>query len=230
MRRPSGETAGSVSPGRSSGISTCHVPSVRTACGRRRARRDNGRKWRLRMRARPRRRLPLPASSEVANAAAVACRRCRVMVTAWEAVTAEATMARRAGVPEWPKGAGCKPAGSAFGGSNPPPCMVAGETAFPPRAPSLCATTALPVWTSRRVKPGSGRGTGVTLRCLALLAQSVEHLHGKEGVDGSSPSEGSKIPAKRGFLLPRVVQLNTSSSRRGRTSEPHQLVTGPERS
>ena len=27
-----------------------------------------------------------------------------------------------AGVPEWPKGAGCKPAGSAFGGSNPPPC------------------------------------------------------------------------------------------------------------
>ena len=25
---------------------------------------------------------------------------------------------------------------------------------------------------------------------LALLAQSVEHLHGKEGVDGSSPSEG----------------------------------------
>ena len=27
-------------------------------------------------------------------------------------------------------------------------------------------------------------------RTLALLAQSVEHLHGKEGVDGSSPSEG----------------------------------------
>ena len=33
----------------------------------------------------------------------------------------------------------------------------------------------------------------------ALLAQSVEHLHGKEGVDGSSPSEGSKIPANRDF-------------------------------
>jgi hypothetical protein len=29
----------------------------------------------------------------------------------------------------------------------------------------------------------------------ALLAQLVEHLHGKEGVDGSSPSEGSaKVP------------------------------------
>ena len=29
---------------------------------------------------------------------------------------------------------------------------------------------------------------------LALLAQSVEHLHGKEGVDGSSPSEGLAQP------------------------------------
>ena len=37
---------------------------------------------------------------------------------------AAATIARPAGVPEWPKGAGCKPAGSAFGGSNPPPCTV----------------------------------------------------------------------------------------------------------
>ena len=36
-----------------------------------------------------------------------------------------ATIARRAGIPEWPKGAGCKPAGSAFGGSNPPPCTPA---------------------------------------------------------------------------------------------------------
>jgi hypothetical protein len=32
----------------------------------------------------------------------------------------------------------------------------------------------------------------------ALLAQLVEHLHGKEGVDGSSPSEGfHKAPAFR---------------------------------
>ena len=30
----------------------------------------------------------------------------------------------RAGVPEWPKGAGCKPAGSAFRGSNPLPCIL----------------------------------------------------------------------------------------------------------
>ena len=35
---------------------------------------------------------------------------------------------------------------------------------------------------------GSGYPSG-----LALLAQLVEHLHGKEGVDGSSPSEGLNI-------------------------------------
>ncbi len=38
--------------------------------------------------------------------------------------SAVATMRNRAGVPEWPKGAGCKPAGSAFRGSNPLPCIV----------------------------------------------------------------------------------------------------------
>ena len=36
-------------------------------------------------------------------------------------------------------------------------------------------------------RPGPGRAT---LRRSALLAQLVEHFHGKEGVDGSSPSEG----------------------------------------
>ena len=42
----------------------------------------------------------------------------------------------------------------------------------------------------------------------ALLAQLVEHLHGKEGVDGSSPSEGlSKVPANRQFVV--VSPLNT---------------------
>ena len=34
------------------------------------------------------------------------------------------------------------------------------------------------------------RWRAATLREPALLAQLVEHLHGKEGVDGSSPSEG----------------------------------------
>jgi hypothetical protein len=37
-----------------------------------------------------------------------------------------------------------------------------------------------------------------TIRLPALLAQLVEHLHGKEGVDGSSPSEGLREPAGNG--------------------------------
>jgi hypothetical protein len=49
----------------------------------------------------------------------------------------------------------------------------------------------------------------------ALLAQWVEHLHGKEGVDGSSPSEGSyEIPATRGvsFFL-RATRFGAGRTR-----------------
>src|SRR5437588_5433096 len=47
----------------------------------------------------------------------------------------------------------------------------------------------------------------------ALLAQLVEHLHGKEGVDGSSPSEGSsKSPASGRLLLPRLVAFRPTCS------------------
>ena len=53
----------------------------------------------------------------------------------------------------------------------------------------------------------------------ALLAQLVEHLHGKEGVDGSSPSEGSsgttKPLQKAAFLLPKWTLQSTSLKRRG---------------
>ena len=42
--------------------------------------------------------------------------------------------------------------------------------------------------------------------------------HGKEGVDGSSPSEGFKLPAKAGFLLPKLVQRSTSFAKRGTMS------------
>ena len=35
----------------------------------------------------------------------------------------------------------------------------------------------------------------------ALLAQSVEHLHGKEGVDGSSPSEGFRKRQQMAFFV-----------------------------
>ena len=46
----------------------------------------------------------------------------------------------------------------------------------------------------------------------ALLAQSVEHLHGKEGVDGSSPSEGSaQSHANRGSIL--GIDLTCATSR-----------------
>src|SRR5215211_2771310 len=69
------------------------------------------------------------------------------------------------GVPERPKGTGCKPVGSAFRGSN--PLAPTSQFGSPPRA-----------------------ATGARLSATALLAQQVEHLHGKEGVDGSSPSEG----------------------------------------
>jgi hypothetical protein len=52
-------------------------------------------------------------------------------------------------------------------------------------------------------------------------------LHGKEGVDGSSPSEGSKIPGNRGFLLPALVQPSTSLGRRGSAVE-QPAATRPE--
>src|SRR5438067_13575394 len=53
----------------------------------------------------------------------------------------------------------------------------------------------------RNGKPSGGAPR--TLALTALLAQLVEHLHGKEGVDGSSPLEGSrKAPQSRGFSCP----------------------------
>src|SRR5947199_3747529 len=51
-----------------------------------------------------------------------------------------------------------------------------------------------------------------TLGGLALLAQLVEHLHGKEGVDGSSPSEGSaKAPLTGLFVSYRFAGSRTWS-------------------
>src|SRR5262249_23471091 len=49
----------------------------------------------------------------------------------------------------------------------------------------------------------------------ALLAQLVEHLHGKEGVDGSSPSEGSyESPATRGVsFFFRATRFGAGRSR-----------------
>ena len=48
-----------------------------------------------------------------------------------------------------------------------------------------------------------------------LPSLPASELNGKEGVCGSSPQEGSKIPAKRGVWLSRLVQWSTSTARRG---------------
>jgi hypothetical protein len=51
--------------------------------------------------------------------------------------------------------------------------------------------------------PGAGSRAGrLQYGGAALLAQLVEHLHGKEGVNGSSPLEGfSEAPAQQLLLL-----------------------------
>ena len=57
--------------------------------------------------------------------------------------------------------------------------------------------TAIPLDETREAPPRTGYDCSP-----ALLAQLVEHLHGKEGVDGSSPSEGFvELPANRAVVL-----------------------------
>ena len=56
----------------------------------------------------------------------------------------------------------------------------------------------------------------------ALLAQLVEHLHGKEGVDGSSPSEGF-------HLLPAQGQLSLSGRTRCGLFSVHRMSTNVHR-
>jgi hypothetical protein len=59
---------------------------------------------------------------------------------------------------------------------------------------------------------------------LALLAQLVEHLHGKEGVDGSSPSEGSeKIAANQVLLLALVATDSDLDVHRASTARRERL-------
>jgi hypothetical protein len=54
-----------------------------------------------------------------------------------------------------------------------------------------------------------------TLGGFALLAQLVEHLHGKEGVDGSSPSEGSAKTPQLGLFLSAPLALFPACARYG---------------
>jgi hypothetical protein len=61
--------------------------------------------------------------------------------------------------------------------------------------------------------------TRLDFRTRALLAQLVEHLHGKEGVDGSSPSEGFGFGRKpRNQALSRVAFAGKARCLRGSTS------------
>jgi hypothetical protein len=100
------------------------------------------------------------------------------------------------GVPEWPKGTGCKPVGSAFRGSNP-----------------LSPTFRMPrFWNGRQQRNDA-------LEWLsALLAQLVEHLHGKRaGVGTLGDDRGSFEPfrrkGKRRFpCVPRLYSPMTHQS------------------
>jgi hypothetical protein len=98
-------------------------------------------------------------------------------------------------VPEWPKGADCKSAGVAFGGSNPPLSTKyglkeeigahlarAGIAQLVEREPSkLGVAGSSPV---SRSKSDFGCCSN------AHVAQSVEHFLGKEEVTGSNPVVG----------------------------------------
>ncbi len=117
------------------------------------------------------------------------------------------------GVPEWPKGADCKSAGSTFGGSNPPPStkglsccwllvssmlMHCGCSSMVELQPSKLNT-----WVRfPSPAPFQRRSTGreiswlqILIMFLAHIAQSVEHFLGKEEVTGSNPVMGSIILA-----------------------------------
>src|SRR3984885_10529349 len=59
------------------------------------------------------------------------------------------------------------------------------------------------------VQPETGqrRPENPEIPANALLAQLVEHFHGKEGVVGSSPTEGSEFPAAQSLLLVSGVDV-----------------------
>ena len=112
-------------------------------------------------------------------------------------------LTRRGEVPEWPKGADCKSAGYAFEGSNPSlsTILFAGIAQLVEREPSklgvagsspvsrsnLCMTA----MADNKWPAPSGRSGGVrTIDGYAQVAQSVEHVLGKDEVGGSIPLLG----------------------------------------
>src|SRR4051794_40226371 len=61
--------------------------------------------------------------------------------------------------------------------------------------------------------------------CQAQLAQLVEHLHGKEGVVGSSPTLGSLVPA-RGVALTGALEGQMAALRDGAPRTCHLALVG----
>ena len=61
------------------------------------------------------------------------------------------------------------------------------QVAITPDRPDGCGTGSA----AKFLPESQGERRAATLRPRALLAQLVEHFHGKEGVAGSSPAEGS---------------------------------------
>ena len=94
---------------------------------------------------------------------------------------------RRGEVPEWPKGADCKSAGYAFEGSNPSlsTILFAGIAQLVEREPSkLGVAGSSPVSRSILIL------TVMADAWCAQVAQSVEHVLGKDEVGGSIPLLG----------------------------------------
>src|SRR4051794_32847929 len=71
----------------------------------------------------------------------------------------------------------------------------------------------------------TSRATRARLPTVALLAQLVEHLHGKEGVAGSSPAEG--FTKRREGLSRRLTYGRRVSGRRPASGGHHRDETLP---
>ncbi len=129
-------------------------------------------------------------------------------------------------VPKWPKGADCKSAGAAFGGSNPPLSTIcpqeAGIAQWPEHQPSK-----LRVAGSSPVSRSSSR---------AHVAQLVEHFLGKEEVHRFDPGRGlhfcqgagkpEKLQAKPAWLICPGIKGGERSITAATNDRSHPVVPG----
>ena len=122
-------------------------------------------------------------------------------------------LGRRGEVPEWPKGADCKSAGDAFEGSNPSLSTRlhnAGIAQLVERKPSKLGVAgsspvsrsilSLSMVSGSTTRAGTvGRGAVQSSVLFAQVAQSVEHVIGKDEVGGSIPLLGLFTSYGTGF-------------------------------